>query len=712
MPSPAASHSPKAARRSSGRWRRRLLALLASLVGAALVGGLGWMLASASLIAGETVRDRPPRHRLAAAFILGRDIFAEWLARRSYDLSFIARGAVATPEATVVYLDDVAARELGQTGNLWDRRLFAQLVRRLTADGARLVFFDLIFIDSIPAADPEFAAAMKANGHVIIGSELSQPNYNDGTLVVRQRTTTEPTPLLLEAAADAGLLAFDPVDGDYMVRRIYAGYGFSPTATWAAAIHLGGTHLEDTPEAREQWRWVNYYAPPNYFRGVSLHQALDPTVTAPGFFRDQLVFVGNRNSLADLRRLGKDEFGNPYSLLGGEFYNGVEVHLTILLNYLRGDWLTRLDARRELWLVLAYGVALGALLPLLRPDLSTLVALGSAAVLAGGAYLLFARENTWYAWGIPAFIQTPLALGWAIGARYFLEGRQRKRVLEAFGKYLSPKMADRIANAEFDLRPGGTLVEVSVMFTDLEGFTTLSEKLRDPERLAHILVEYFTQTTGHVLESDGTIIKYIGDAVLAVWGAPLPDAKHPQKAALAACRLHEASALIVEGQRVRTRVGLHTGLVLAGNLGSAQRFDYTVIGDPVNFASRLEGLNKYFGTDILISDATRQRLGDAFLTRCLGEIRVAGKTEPVTIHELLGPAVANTAPPPWLAPFARALAAFRAGDLAQAVPLFEQARTERGGADGPAELYLKEIAKLATAPLPPDWRGIIEISTK
>src|SRR5262249_5673322 len=162
---------------------------------------------------------------------------------------------------------------------------------------------------------------------------------------------------------------------------------------------------------------------------------------------------------------------------------------------------------------------------------------------------------------------------------------RRKELRKAFGFYLSPQMADKIADSDFDLRPGGKVVEVTVIFTDLENFTSISENL-DPAKVSEILTTYFGKTTKCILENKGTIIKYIGDAVFAAWGAPVEDPDHALRAAEAACDLRGLSELVVEGNNLRTRVGIHSGKVLAGNLGSTYRFDYTMIGDPVNFASR------------------------------------------------------------------------------------------------------------------------------
>jgi adenylate cyclase len=443
---------------------------------------------------------------------------------------------------------------------------------------------------------------------------------------------------------------------------------------------------------------------------VGYDRALSPDGLPPGYFKDRIVFIGGRTTLSELA-LGKDEFRNPHSVLGAEFSDGVEVHLTMLLNLLRGDWLRRLEAGRELWLAVAAGLLLGGLLPLLRPHIAALAAFIAIVFLSGSAIWQFNAQHTWFAWCIPALVQTPVALAWAVGARYFLEERRRSALRDAFGHYLSPQMADRIADADFDLTPGGIVVEASLIITDLEGFTPLAERLSDPELVSRVLTDYFSLTTKHILENDGTIINFVGDALFAVWGAPLPDKDHARKAARAAWRLHEASRIEVEGRWLRTRIGLHTGRVLAGNIGSSERFDYAVVGDAVNFTSRLEGLNKHLGTDILMSDAIYQQLGNLFVTRDLGTFRVAGKVTGLTIHELLGPA-GSTAHPEWLDVFANGLAAFRRGALEIAEASMHETIALRGGTDGPSEFYLKEIATLRTSRVPDDWTGIVEITTK
>jgi adenylate cyclase len=249
------------------------------------------------------------------------------------------------------------------------------------------------------------------------------------------------------------------------------------------------------------------------------------------------------------------------------------------------------------------------------------------------------------------------------------------------------------------------------MFTDLEGFTKMSETL-PPAEVSKILTTYFNQTTRVILEQEGTIIKYIGDAVMAVWGAPLADPKHAERAVLAAWGMSEAGKKEVAGRRLRTRLGVNTGIVLAGNLGSDFRFDYTLIGDTTNFAARLEGLNKYLGTDILISESTKAQLSDAIKLRFLGRFLVVGKKKSVGIYEVVGLAKDFPQEPGWLTTFNRALEHFTSRELNEAESLMREVIEMSGGKDGPAEFYLIEIAKARELPATAPWDGTVKFDSK
>jgi adenylate cyclase len=667
----------------------------------------------------------------------------DWFQRTSYDLPFVFRellpGSIravvapkrSTDEAVIVYMDEDSYTQLDQSPSApWSRALHARLVRRLTKDGARAVFFDVVF-DSESPDDPAFAAALAANKNVFLGATFNTNSEKPLTPDEAERyqqvglaseQLSKPTRVLSKAARGWGLLVFRPVDSDYGVRRLYPGKlrqeGLDPwpVATWQMAQALGAQLPKDN-KARFSRRWVNYYGPGGTVDSVSYYRPLMPDGGVPdGFFKDKVVFVGGRSQLGTGARKLLDEFSTPWSHFRDRaFTPGTEIHANIFLNLLHHEWLERLPFSTEEWFVLLFGLALGALRWLQPWRVIGLGVFGAIAIVVV-ACLMQWHARLWWNWTVPVFVQLPLGVFLAVASRYYLEERRKRKLRSAFGFYLSPDLASEIAERDFVLAPGGEKVLATMIFTDLEGFTTLSEKLGDSARLGEELTRYFTRTTDEILAEKGTVIKFIGDAVFAAWGAPLPQADQAERAVRAAWKLAQVSEMDVSVPHadgttgtvhVRTRIGIHTGEALAGNLGSARRFDYTLIGDAVNFAARLEGANKYTGTTILLSDDTAGRLGGKFLLRRLGAFKVKGKAKSVVIHELLGdnPAIR----PPWLDWFEAALAAWTSGDLAAARVKFEAVKTARGGTDGPSQFYLDRIDGLAVAA---GWTGEVELEGK
>lgn len=645
---------------------------------------------------------------IAAGFACLRYSFGETLTRTSFDLPIVWRATLDTHEIVLVYLDEESAKQLNQPlDDVWNRSLHVPLLERLTKEGARLIVYDIIFdtpsVD--PAKDEAFANALQSSGKVILGGGVETVQPMSG---VKQERILAPIKLLRKAAAGWGLMAFKPVDADYAVRQLYPGTSEIPTGTWKAAEVLGAPATREPREAKVQ-RWINYYGPRNTFSSINLAQALDPQGVPPGFFKDKIVMVGGRPAVGHLA-VSREEFGTPYSRGAHQFTLGLEIHATVLLNLLRGEWLTRLPENQETLVIILAGLVAG-LMGGVRPILAVLSTLIASFAIAALAFWCVWHQHVWFDWMVPAAVQMPLGLAWSVGSQYLLESRRRKELRRAFGFYLSPEMADKIADSDFDLKPGGKVVEVTVIFTDLESFTKMSENL-DPEEVSGILTSYFGQTTKCILDNKGTIIKYIGDAVFAAWGAPIDEPQHAKRAAEAACDLRCLSELEVRGKTLRTRIGIHSGKVVAGNLGSSYRFDYTMVGDAVNFASRLESLNKYLSTQVLISDAVRQQIGDGFITRQLGEFRVAGKANSVIIHELLCRCDAESGEKNWIETFEDALGKFRAGEFEAARISLNRTREIRGGADGPSEFYLRKISSLEANGHREDWTGIVELSEK
>jgi adenylate cyclase len=262
------------------------------------------------------------------------------------------------------------------------------------------------------------------------------------------------------------------------------------------------------------------------------------------------------------------------------------------------------------------------------------------------------------------------------------------------------------------LKLGGERRELSIYFSDLQGFTTLSEMLT-PEELTTLLNEYLSAMTDIIQEEGGTIDKYEGDAIIAFWNAPLEQADHALRGVRAALRCQASLAALRPGFRERAgkdlymRIGMNSGPAVVGNMGSRTRFDYTMLGDAVNLAARLEGVNKQFRTYTMISAATLQKLEGAFPARELARVAVVGRKEPVTVYEPFLPE-AFTKARPLLESFAEGLRAFYAGSFGEAERLF--ART--ASADPPAAAYQEKCRELAAAAAPEAWNGVWIMTSK
>jgi adenylate cyclase len=488
---------------------------------------------------------RPLTAVASALFALGAGFdcleysFAEPLKRLSYDLPFPWRASLDTHEIVLVYLDELSAKQLNQpVDDIWNRSLHIQLLERLTKEGARLVFYDIVFDTPAEASSDEaFAAALQNFHNAVLGGGL---NIDQPDKSVKRERVLAPLKIFRKAAAGWGLVTFNPVDPDYAVRQLFTGTSDIPTATWKAAELLEAPATKQSRDAGTQ-RWINYYGPKDTFTSVNFARALDPQGVPAGFFKDKIVMVGGRSSIGYMASV-RDEFGTPYSRFGRKFFTfGLEIHATILLNLLRGDWLTRLSGNREALIIILTGLVAGALAAL-RPLIAVAVTVLVSFAIMCGAFWFVWHQHVWFNWMVPAAVQMPLGLVLSVGSQYLLESRRRKELRRAFGFYLSPEMADKIADSDFDLKPGGKLVDVTVIFTDLESFTAMSENL-DPEEVSGILTSYFGQTTKCILDNKGTIIKYIGDAVFAAWGAPIDEPQHAKRAAGAACDLRCLSEL-------------------------------------------------------------------------------------------------------------------------------------------------------------------------
>lgn len=635
-----------------------------------------------------------------------------WFERLSYDFPHILKQR-RPPEVRMVYMSETAAIALGQSFGIWNRSIHAKLIRELKKAGAKAVFFDLVLIEPgetiglDPKIDESLHTAIRDHGQVYFGAMFDPRSRTIGGMSVSLQTVVPPYDALLDAVGDHwGLLAFNPIDSDYGVRRYYGGTMYVPSATWVLANGMGAG-LGDDLEERERERWLNYYGPPESvspdglgreftFDSLDYDTVLQRPEEVPArFFRDKIVFVGLRNQLGTVN-VGKDEFRHPLSRWTGRYSTGIEVHATAFLNLLKHEWLTRFDRRLELALMLVFGGLLAVINTRSVPWVAFLVS-GTAVVLVVCLGFWSQLESlVWFNWSLPVIVQIPMALVWGIGTRYTVVERRRARFRFLLGTYLSEDVAAAMVDHGFQAMPSKKCV-VTTMFTDIEGFTSLSQKL-PPEDVARVLSAYFQRTNPHIHKNAGAILRYVGDAIVAVWNAPRECADHAERACAAAheIALLNAQPLLVDGEpflvdgvplKLRTRVGVHTGNVIACNVGSEDRFDFTVLGDDVNLAARLEGLNKYFHTTALTTRSSVRLLRDASAARCLGTIVVKGRTKGVRVFELLDEPIDAE----WQRRFMRAVVLFAKGDAGAAGAEF-LALQETRPQDGTCAFYLERIA--------------------
>ena len=455
---------------------------------------------------------------------------------------------------------------------------------------------------------------------------------------------------------------------------------------------------------------INYRGPRETYPYYSIADVVKGKCR-PGTFRDKIVLVGaSATGIGDLRT-------PPY---GGIDYPGLEIHANVIDNMLNNGFLIRGPYQEifDLLLILIVGLPLGMAMALVSPRWMWF-GLGLLAPFGLLNYIAFLR-GYWLNFTVPAVTLTINVMLVSL-YRALVEEKEKRKVRTAFGQYLSPEVIRRLLVNPQLVEPRKT--EITVMFSDIRGFTTISEKL-DAQELAIFLNGYLSDMTKIVFETQGTLDKYIGDAVMAFWGAPFEEADHAANACNASLammkRVHALQAQWeAEGKpKLDIGIGLNSGSASVGNMGSELRYGYTALGDAVNLSSRLEGLNKEYGTHILVNESTYNAVKqDGFLFRELDIIRVKGKLQPVTIYELMGK-VAELEKEPSYAELQDRLRCFANARLLYSKRRWEEAQQafqailDRFGADGPSRMYWKRCQEYLFDEPPVGWDGVFTMTHK
>jgi adenylate cyclase len=605
----------------------------------------------------------------------------------------VMRRAPVSPDIVFVEINDLSIRDLAPMAGRWPwpRVVLAELIDFLSRGRAKVIAVDIAMpeADIRPftfgtqtwtgeQSDDELAKSVKKAGNVIMladavnpGAESVQANAASSwrAPAYPMDATVESRPLILppyqslaDAAAGFGH-NFLPLDADGRARRmppfvrerdrVVASLGI------AAAIAAGRIRAEElkiplvptTLTDHTQWSMlIDYRAPalvdgkPAYPTYEARHLIVsedamlagNAPLVDPAVFNDKIVFVGV--TAAGLH----DVFQTPYGddPASGTM-PGIQLHASMAESVLANRFIRPADPRLNATVAIVASLVV-ALLAVTLPY--TAGALTSAAAMAAWTAVAFAlfRGGTWTGVAEPVAAMA-LALFAGTAYRYFVEDRDKREVKRLFGRFVSKDVVEQIVANPSLAALGGKRREMSVLFSDIRGFTTVTES-GQPEALVEQLNEYFTRMVGVVFGHAGTVDKFVGDMVMALYGAPLDDPEHAEHAvATAVGMVKELRELNREWAKqgkpaLDIGIGVNSGEMVAGHIGSSAIMSYTVIGDNVNLASRLESLNKQYGTRIIISDATRSRLTGSYDIHPLGDVVVKGKTRPVAIFEVRVPA--------------------------------------------------------------------------
>lgn len=667
-----------------------------------------------------------------------------------YDFHFRLRGPLPVSDRIVlVLMDDRSAMALNRQKGHWSRSQTARALSNLCRAGAEVIGIDMVMADPDPdpAADRMMAETIRACNNVVL-PRVAVTQSGD----VRRAIDLFQTGIIGEGFVDAQL------DADGVWRRMNY---FSAAPLENGAVEIvpafslelvrtffymdivmgasapGRSDKEDIVMVSEEGKkislpqpelLINYHGDITAFERISYCDVVNDRFDAETV-RGKLVIIGS--SLA----VNKDMFFTPMSgfekksravdqkfkkVSHGEFAQkdfGVSCIAHAAENILSGTMLRKLPVS---WFAFLAGLFILSSLLFYHPKINFFFGiLILVLMLAGG----MAVRHGLFVYGNVVFDPSPLLL--ITGLQYVssvsiqkvFASRKAARVTSMFGQYVSKAVATELVEGDVDAILEGSQQELTILFSDLRNFTSLSEKMA-PHEVRLLLNTFFGAMIPLVIAHKGTLDKLVGDMVMAFYGAPLPVPEHPVKAAQTALAMRDTLKKMRQDNTVRgmdalwAGIGINTGPVIVGNLGSEQFIDYTVIGDTVNLASRLEGLNKVYGTEIIISESTANELGDRFLTRKLDRVQVKGRKDAVTIFELRGTrSDASEQEITRLRLFESGLAAYQAGDFDAARGYVEQVLAD-DPLDGPSLLFIERITALAGSPLPGSWDGVTHLTFK
>ena len=635
-----------------------------------------------------------------------------------YDIYTCIRGGEVSLEnldnIVIVGIDEESFREMKLPWP-WPRSIHGKLIKALKNLGAKLIVMDIIFSDlSTPREDKAMAEAIKQFGGIVLAADIEIVR----TERFAQKVLITPLKEFLNAGASYGVSSI-PVDTDNVVRHIFWGSPEIPSLEVAVLEKLG------ISRERDERKMVNFIGPAYQIPYVPYYKVLRNDFDfQEEFFKNKVVMVGkysrpSRELVTDLSSKDKhryhfqppspvrgvDMFATPFYIMDNRLTPGIEIHANMLSSLIRNDLIKPLRAVEAIVFIVLLSVFLTIINLNWRPLKNIGLNLLFTMIYLIFSYLLLTRQSLFIPFAAP-FLAIFINFVSSGVSSYMGVEKKRRYLKRAFSLYLSPQVADKVLEEPDKLKLGGQRVLATVLFSDLADFTKISEKI-EPEEVVSILTRYNTEMTRIIFKYNGTLDKFVGDAIMAIWGAPVKDEDQAFHACLAALEMQGrmktlANEINIPDQRLSMRIGINTGSVMAGNMGSEERFDFTVIGDNVNIASRLESLNKTYGTEILIGESTYAKIGGRLTIRELDWVRVKGKSQLIKIFELM-----DGGEKLFVDIFEEGLHLYQNGYFDAAHRKFIEA-LKINPMDKPSKLYIERCVYLMNSPPQERWSGVWE----
>ncbi|MFH1100737.1 MAG: adenylate/guanylate cyclase domain-containing protein [Methanobacteriota archaeon] len=596
----------------------------------------------------------------------------------------------------IVAIDDKSLQELGRWP--WPRDVFGQIIQDVNQSA--VIGIDISFFEPTEE-DTNFSNALKTS-NVVLALEYTSFSHRNGELYgesLLKPTSTLGTPNVDYKTGFVNLYT----DSDGVTRS------FTPHITGIEnhdhfSVVIANAYDNTTIHLTSSRMLINFFAPPGGYPYISFSDVYYNR-TDPSYFKDKIVLIGA--TAGDLH----DDAIVPIS---NHAMPGVEINANLVQSILTNKYLAYQDDVSAVCIIFLFAFFVGLLLFKFRIHIATaLIAVLFVAYIFVSIYIFNSGiiMNVLYPLFTIIFIYTSLVVIY-----YLTEEKSRKWITSVFGKYVSPLVIDNLIKNPDKIKLGGEKRNITIFFSDIRGFTAISEQL-DPEDLVRLLNEYLTEMTSIILENKGLVDKYMGDAIMALWGAPLELPNHAEIACKSSLEMIDKLRELQKKWRQENipafdiGIGVNSGDAIVGNMGSYSRFDYTAMGDNVNLASRMEGLNKIYGTNIIITEHTQKIVKDKFEIRKLDVVRVKGKKKPILIYELLAQKDRLSKDQiDFVQLYETGLDEYFKKKWKTAISSFKQALSLRD--DIASELFISRCQEFLKNPPSPDWDGVWEMKTK